>query len=339
MDNVDLTIALVNHNMRKLLRGCLNSVYQSTTGVRFEAVVVDNHSTDGSIKMLSTEFPQVKLIENEKNLGFARANNQAVRQSRGKYLLLLNPDTLFQNNSLQKMIAFMEDHCEAGALGCKVLNPNGTIQPSNDNFPTLFTELFRVIQLKRLIPRARMRAKIGQRWGKMLGSTLGGYLRIYWDTNRIREVDWITGAFFLIRRKAIEEVGLLDEAFFMYYEDADWCYRLRQKGWKIFYFPLFEIIHYGESSSKFSPHTFIERHKSMQYFFNKHRGKKAVFMLRLIICGGLALRWVGLLVIYPFSRDRREELRKRIFAYLRVIGMKDFKPGDKVHFMFWFNFL
>jgi len=331
LDNVDLTIALVNHNMRKLLRECLNSVYQSSTGVRFEAVVVDNHSTDGSIKMLKTEFPQVKLIENKKNLGFARANNQAVRQSRRKYLLFLNPDTLFQSDSLHKMIAFMEDHCEAGALGCKILNPDGTIQPSNDNFPNLFTELFRVIQLKRLVPRARMRAKVGQRWGKMLGSTMEGYLRLYWDTKRIREVDWITGAFFLVRRKAVEEIGLLDERFFMYYEDVDWCYRLRQRGWKIFYFPLFEIIHYGESSSKFNPHTFIERHKSMQYFFNKHKGKKVAFTLRLIISSGLALRWVGLLVMYPFVRDTREELKKRISAYLRVMRMEDFKLGDKVH--------
>lgn len=331
LDNVDLTISLVNHNMRNWLRGCLNSVYQSTTGVRFEVIVVDNDSSDDSIKMLKKEFPQVKLIESRKNLGFARANNQAIKQSRGKYILLLNPDTLFQNNLLHKMITFMEDHCEAGALGCKILNPDKTIQPSNDNFPNLFTELFRVIQLKRLIPAARMRAKIGQRWGKMLGSTLGGYLRLYWDTEQTREVDWITGAFFLIRRKAIEEIGLLDEKFFMYYEDADLCYRLRERGWKIFYFPFFEIIHYGESSGEFNPHTFIERHKSMQYFFNKHRGKKAVFMLRLIICSGLSLRWVGLLAIYPFARDRREELRRRVSAYLSVIRMENSKPGDRIH--------
>lgn len=331
LNNVDLTIVLVNYNMEKLLRECLNSVYQSTTGVEFEAIVVDNRSTDGSVKILKTEFPRVKFIENEKNLGFARANNQAIKQSQGKYLLLLNPDTVLRSSSLHKMIAFMDNRSEAGVLGCKILNPDGTIQPSHDNFPNLFTELSRVMQLKRLIPGAKMKAKIGRKWGKMLGSTLGGYLRLYWDTKRVREVDWVTGAFFLARRKALEGIGLLDEEFFMYYEDAEWCYRMRQKGWKIFYFPFFEITHYGESSSKFSPHAFIERHKSMQYFFRKHRGEKAVFMLRLIICSGLALRWVGLLVIYPFVRDRRDELKIRISAYLRVIGMQIFGLRDKVH--------
>jgi len=320
---MDLTIALVSYNTRNLLKGCLSSVYGKTAGLEFEVIVVDNASTDGTLEMLKREFSQVKIIGNRENQGFAGANNQAIEQSKGRYLLLLNPDTLFKSGSLHKMITFMDDNSEVGALGCKILYPDGRIQPSNDNFPGLFTELFRMVQLKRLIPDPKMRAKIGRKWGKMLGRTLGGYLNLYWDTERIREVDWITGAFFLIRRKAIQDVGLLDENFFMYYEDADWCYRMRQRGWKIFYFPFFEIVHYvGESDGKFSPHTFIEQHKSMHYFFKKHRGKKALFMLRLIVSGGLTLRWVGVVIIYPFQRERRHELKKRSFAYLKVIEMR-----------------
>ena len=320
---MDLTIALVSYNTRNLLKNCLDSVYGKTAGLEFEVIVVDNASADGTLEMLEREFPQVRIIGNRQNLGFARANNQAIEQSKGRYLLLLNPDTLFKSGSLHKVITFMDDHSEVGALGCKILHPDGTIQPSNDNFPGLFTELFRVVQLRRLVRNPKMRARIGREWGKILGRTLGGYLRLYWDTERIREVDWVTGAFFLVRKETMQDIGLLDEDFFMYYEDADWCYRMWQKDWRIFYFPFFEIVHYvGESDGEFSAQTFIERHKSMHHFFKKHRGRSALFVLCVIISSGLALRWLGLFVMYAFQRERRHELRKRFFAYLKVIEMR-----------------
>ncbi|TET74429.1 MAG: glycosyltransferase family 2 protein, partial [Candidatus Aminicenantes bacterium] len=266
-----------------------------------------------------------KLIENQENLGFARANNQAIKQSRARYFLLFNPDTSFKDNSPHEMIKFMDNHPQVGILGCRILNTDGTIQPSNASFPNLFTEFLRAFQLKKLIPGVRARGKIGEKWSGILGSTLKEYLRVYWDSETIREVDWVTGACLLARRKAIEEVGLLDENFFMYYEDADWCYRMRKKDWKTYYFPFFEVVHYvGKSDSRFSPRTFIERHKSMYYYFRKHKGKKAVFLLRLFIFGGLALRWVGLLVIYPFTKKKQAELRKGLYAYLKVIEIRGF---------------
>jgi hypothetical protein len=219
----------------------------------------------------------------------------------------------------------MDNHPQVGILGCKILNPDGTIQPSNSSFPNLFTEFLRAFQLKKLIPGVRAREKIGEKWSRILGSTLREYIRVYWDSERIREVDWVSGACLLVRRKAIEEVGLLDENFFMYYEDADWCYRMRKKDLKTYYFPFFEVVHYvGKSNSRFSPQTFIKRHKSMYHYFRKHKGKKAVFLLRLFIFGGLALRWVGLLVIYLSGGKNRAELRKRLYAYLKVIELKGF---------------
>jgi len=316
---------IVSYNTRELLKSCLSSIYQKTRGIEFEVIVVDNGSSDNSVKMIRKEFPQVKLIENRENLGFARANNQAIEQSRARYFLLFNPDTSFKANSPHEMIKFMDNHPQIGILGCKILNTDGTIQPSNASFPNLFTEFLRAFQLKRLISGVRLREKIGQKWNRILGLTLREYLRVYWDSERIREVNWVTGACLLARRKAIEDVGLLDGNFFMYYEDADWCYRMREKDWTTCYFPFFEVVHYvGKSDDRFSPSTFIERHKSMYYYFRKHKGKKAVFLLRLLIFGGLALRWVALLVIYPFGGKRRAELRKRLYAYLKVIEAKGF---------------
>ncbi len=320
MDRIDLTISVVSYNTRGFLKNCLNSIYQYTRGIKFEVILVDNGSTDGSIEMLKEEFPQVKLIENRQNLGFARANNQAIKKSKGKYLLLFNPDSVFRANSLDKMIKFMDDHPEIGILGCKILNADFTIQPSNSSFPNLFTELLRAFQLKRMIPSVKWRKKIGQKWGRLSGLTLREYFRVYWDSERVREVDWVTGACLLVRRRAIEDVGLLDENFFMYYEDADWCYRMRQKGWKVFYYPFFEIVHHARANEVgFSPRVFLERYKSASYYFQKHGGEKALFLLRLLVSSGLALRCAGLLVRYPFGSTRREELRKRFSAYLKAM--------------------
>ncbi len=319
---------ILSYNTRELLRDCLGSIYQKIKGIKFGVMVVDNGSGDNSREMIKTEFPQVKLIENRDNLGFARANNQAIRQSGARYLLLLNPDTSLANNSCCEMLRFMDEHPQVGILGCRLLNTDGTIQPSNSSFPNLFTEFLRIFQLKRLIPGPGLREKVGERLGGILGSTLREYFRVYWDSERVREVDWVSGACLLVRRKAIEDVGLLDESFFMYYEDADWCYRMGRGGWKTCYFPFFEIIHYvGKSDSQFNPSTFIERHKSMYHYFSKHQGMTAVFLLRLLIFSGFTLRWLGLLVIYPFSGEERQELGKKLYAYLKVMAIRGRSVG------------
>ena len=328
LNEMELEILIVSYNTGELLRDCLGSVYQKIKGIELGVIVIDNGSSDNSVEMVKKEFPQVKLIENRDNLGFARANNQAIRQGAARYLLLLNPDTSLANNSCCEMLRFMDEHPQVGILGCRLLNTDGTIQPSNSSFPNLFTELLRIFQLKRLMSGPGLREKVGERLGGILGSTLREYFRVYWDSERIREVDWVSGACLLVRRKAVEDVGLLDESFFMYYEDADWCYRMRKGGWKTCYFPFFEIIHYvGKSDSSFNPSTFIERHKSMYYYFRKHEGIKAVFLLRLLIFSGFTLRWLGLLAIYPFRGEERAELGKKLHGYLKVISIKGGSVG------------
>ena len=329
MDKVDLTISIVNYNTKNLLRGCLNSIYKIKGKIEFEVIVVDNTSSDGSVELIEREFPRVKLIKNRQNLGFAKANNQAIKQSKGRYILLCNPDIVIKSNSLDKMIEFMETHRSVGALGCKILNPDKTIQTSNNSFPNLFTAFLHIFQLKKIVPSSRIRERIGRRWRVLPGTTLREYFRVYWDSNRVREVEWATGACLLVRKETVEEVGLLDENFFMYYEDADWCYRMRKKGWKTFYFPLFEAFHYvGKSTDKFNSKSFIERYKSMYHYFWKRGGKRALFLLRFIICSGLGLRLMGLLMIYLFSKNNRIKLKESFRAYLTVI--KGFKEGNFV---------
>ena len=328
MNGPDLTISIISHNTRSLLKDCLSSVYEKAKGVEFEVIVVDNNSSDHTPEMVRRDFPQVRLVENRENLGFARANNQVIRRGKGRYILLLNPDSIFLNNSLSQMIRFMDQHPEVGALGCKILNADHTIQTSTAHFPNLFTEFLRVFQLKKVVPGIRMREKIGQRWGRLLGSTLREYFRVYWDAERVRPVSWATGACLLARRKAVEEVGLMDEGFFMYYEDTDWCYRMHQKGWKVCYFPFFEVVHYvGESNGKFNPEVFVERQKSMYHYFGKHRSERVVFLLSFIVRSGLALRLIGMLALYPFIKiikNNEEGFRKTYRAYLKSISMKAF---------------
>ena len=320
MDELDLTISVVTHNTRDLLKTCLGSIYQKAERIRFEVLVVDNGSTDGTMEMIQKEFPQVKLIENQKNLGFARANNQAIKRGKGRYFLLFNPDSIFKNGSLNETIKFMDRHPEVGILGCKILNSDGTIQESNASFPNLFTEFLRVFQLKKIIASVKLRKKIGQKLGRLLGSTIREYFRVYWDSERVRGVDWVTGACLIVKRKAIEDVGLLDENFFMYYEDADWCYRMHHKGWRVYYYPFFEIVHCaGKTGTGFSQRVFFERQKSMYYYFQKHAGKKVLFLLGLLVRSGIALRCMELLVTFPFRRTNQEELRKRLWAYLKTI--------------------
>jgi len=170
LNEIDLAVVMVSYNTKELLKRSLKSIYQNVKGISFEIIVVDNGSSDNSVKMIRKESPQVKLIENQENLGFARANNQAIKQSRARYFLLFNPDTSFRANSPHEMIKFMDNHPQVGILGCRILNTDGTIQPSNASFPNLFTEFLRVFQLKKLIPGVRARGKIGQKWSRILGS-------------------------------------------------------------------------------------------------------------------------------------------------------------------------
>ena len=273
---VDLSIIIVNYNVKHYLRECLQSIYRNTNGINLEIIIVDNNSTDGSVDMLKNEFPEVKLIENCQNFGFAKANNQGLRENKGRYVLLLNPDTIVLPNALDRMVEFMEANFHAGALGCKLLNPDGRLQPSCRSFPTLTTAFFENTGLEKLFLRNRImgRHRIG-----------------CWDYNDIREVDQPMGSALMVRREAITQVGLMDEQFHMYYEDVDWCFRIKKRGWRIYFIPLAEIIHYGgQSAWPNMAKMRVQRYKSRHKFFRKHYGILSEWIVKQMDLLGLILK-------------------------------------------------
>lgn len=287
---MDLSITIVNYNSGDLLEQCLNSVWGEGSEIEFEIFVVDNGSSDDSLGRIREAFPGVNLIRNEDNLGFARANNQAVKRSRGRYVLLLNPDTILRAKALERMVHFMDKYPRAGAVGAKLLDPEGTIQLSCRCFPSYRTALFnRYSLLTKLLPSNKFSRE---------------YLMADWGHSSAREVDWVSGACLMVRREALEEVGLLDERFFMYVEDVDWCYRAKQKGWKVYFVPQAEVVHYiGQSSRKAGRKAIIEHHRSMYRFYRKHH--RGNLLLDGLTAGGIAIRAGFLLAMHLPKKHRK----------------------------------
>jgi len=272
-----LSIVIVNYNTEKLLQGCLESVYAGANGTPFDVWVVDNHSRDSSVEMVKSRFPKVRLIESESNLGFSRANNKVIAQSTSEYVLLLNPDTLVIGDSIDRMIKFMNEHPEVGISGCKVLNADRTLQLAcRRSIPTPKVAFFRLIGLSRLFPKSQMVAK---------------YNLTYKDPEETHEVDAVSGAFLMIRRKAVEDVGLLDERFFMYGEELDWCLRAKRAGWAVMYHPRAEIIHYkGESTKYNSRKAALEFYRAMYLFHKKHFAKDHSHVMNFFIYAGILVK-------------------------------------------------
>jgi len=285
----DLSIVIVNWNVRELLKRCLHSIMSNfhlpTSNLQIEVIVVDNASSDDSAAMIEEEFPQVQLMANSENLGFTVGNNQGIAASRGRYVLLLNPDTEVVGDTLATMVEYMDEHPEAGALGPQLLNPDGSIQPSRRRFPTLATAFLESTILQQWCPHNRVARHY--------------YLADRPD-NEVQEVDWVTGACLLTRRETIEQVGLLDEGFFMYSEELDWCRRAKERGWNIVYLPTAKVIHHGgQSSEQVKSFQHIQFQRSKIRYFRKHHGPWQAEVLRLFILATYlyqmiveALKWV-----------------------------------------------
>jgi len=261
---MDLSVVIVNYNTRELLRRCLASVFASE-GVSFHVCVVDNASSDDSAAMVAREFPEVLLIPNKENLGYPAANNQGLRAmgfERGKlgearYALLLNPDTEVPPDGFAKMLAFMDAHPEVGGAGPKLVRPDGSLDLAcRRSFPSPEVSFYRMTGLSRLFPHSRR---------------FGCYNLTYLDPDQEAEVDAVVGAFMLVRREAIAQVGLLDESFFMYGEDLDWAFRIkRDGGYKVYYYPEVTVLHVKRASSRKSPRAQIEFWRAMEIFYRKH---------------------------------------------------------------------
>lgn len=302
----DLGIVITSYNTCDLLRACLRSIYACEGDLALEVCVVDNDSSDGSAEMVRTEFPQVQLIANDENVGYPRANNQGLRalgfqkesqtqaESRSaaqkgsagdevpeavrppRFALLLNPDTELPSDALPKMLRFMDRHADAGVVGPKLVRPDGSLDLAcRRSFPTPEVAFYRLTGLSRLFPHNRR---------------FGRYNLTYLDPDQVTEVDSVVGAFMLVRAEAIAQVGLMDEQFFMYGEDLDWAYRIKEAGWKVYYNPAVTVLHVKRAASRHSPKAQVEFYRAMDIFYHKHYAKQTPWWLHALIVSAISLR-------------------------------------------------
>lgn len=272
---IDLSIIIVNYNVKEFILNLVDSIKKAAVKISTEIFIVDNASDDGSVELISSKFPEVKLIRNTKNVGFGVANNQALQLASGKYFLLINPDTIVREDTLLKMIGFFESHLEAGIAGCKVLNPDGTLQLAcRRSFPGPWTSFTKVMGLSRVFPKNKFFAR---------------YNLTYLDENKTYEVDAVSGAFMMMRREVYEKVGGFDPQFFMYGEDLDLCFRTQKEGYKVFYFHETEIIHYkGESTKRSSLDETTIFYNAMHLFVRKHFSTS--FIIEMILQTAIIFR-------------------------------------------------
>lgn len=257
MPNIDLSVIIVTHNSQPFIKRCIDLFIHRGLSLASEIIVVDNFSQDATVDLIKKDFPNVKLIQNTSNLGFAKAANQGIRQARGRYIFLLNPDTELFEGSLEKMIEYMDGNSRCGILGPKLLDPDGKTQLSCRSFPSHSTALFnRYSLLTRIFPRSKYADR---------------YLKTTWQHNIICDVDWVSGAAMVIKKECLEDIGDFDEGFFMYCEDVDICKRARDKNWRVIYYPPVRIIHFMGGSIKYVPRSaVIWHHRSMWYYYKKY---------------------------------------------------------------------
>ena len=279
-----LSVVIVNYNVENFLEQCLTSVLKASSGVETEIFVVDNNSVDGSVKMVKNRFPGVRLIENHDNKGFSKANNQAIHEASGQYILLLNPDTVVEDDSFRKIISFMDEHPDAGGLGVKMVDGKGKFLPeSKRGLPTPDVAFYKISGLSHLFPHS-----------KLFGKYHLGYL----DKDKTHKIDILSGAFMLLRKETLQKTGLLDESFFMYGEDIDLSYRIIKAGYCNYYFPETTIIHYkGESTKKTSANYVLTFYRAMTIFATKHFSPKNAKLFSLLINIAIFLR-AGLAILF-----------------------------------------
>lgn len=288
---MELSVIVVSWNTCALLRRSLQSLFADISGIEAEVFVVDNASRDGSAVMVAGEFPQARLIANSDNYGFAKANNQAMKEAKGRYVLLLNPDTEVQPGAIKHLIKFLDEHKEAGIVAPQLLNSDGSIQRSCRAFPTFAGMFFELIGMSKMFPNNK---------------TFGHYKMLDFDHETLCQVDQPEGACLLLRREVIEQVGMLDEGYFMLFEEVDWCYRIKQAGWQIWFDPQAKVVHhYGQSIKQVKARMIISSHRGLYRYWSKHLRNGRWYLDGIAYLGLMSLAYV------------------RIFAYqLSTLGKK-----------------
>lgn len=291
---IEISVCIVNYQAKDYLRDCLRSLYEHTAST-FEVILVDNGSTDGSLEMLKDEFPDVQIIENPDNLGFTRPMNQALEQGRGRYLLQLNPDTIILPAALDRLVAFLESHPEIGICGPKVLNRDGSLQEQcrrGESTPWAVISYF--TRLNKLFPDSKL---------------FGGYLLNYIDEDQTHPVAGVSGSCMLIRKAVIDQIGYLDERFFAYQEDADYCFRTREAGWEVYYLPEAQIIHYGgQGGSHVQPFRSIYAwHHSYYLYYRKNLAKNYFFLFNWVYYFIMLVKLALTLLLNLFRKDEPQQ--------------------------------
>jgi GT2 family glycosyltransferase len=298
-----LSIVIICWNDLKVIVDCLTSLYQETRETSFEVIVSDNGSSDGSVAYIREHFPQVRIVENGANLGFARGNNAGIDVARGEYVLILNPDTIILDRALDKLVAYADKHPEGGAFGCRVLNPDGSFQDPARPIPTAFAYLISAVNL---------------RWLGRLSDAFESDVYHGWDGRTERTIGFQSGCCILVRRDVLTQLGGFDARFFYHFEESDLCYRIWKSGSKVMFFPDAEIIHLGgQSVGRFPVRFALETYRSRYRYFYKHFGRDGVTRMRWLILLYLGTRHVGYSVRRAISSS--EALENRLNMYRVVI--------------------
>jgi GT2 family glycosyltransferase len=288
----DVSVVIVNFNSQDLLIKCLDSVITGISRHTYEIIVVDNYSSDGSAEMVKKTYPRVKMIENPANLGFIKANNIGIRASSGKYILCLNNDTVAEKGAIDKLAELLANDPKTGAVGPKLLNADGSIQKQGRrSFPTPLNSLYYFSGLSRLFPDNK---------------AFGAYLLTFIDESRTQEVDCLCGAAMMVKKETVADVGLMDEAYFMYGDDIDWCIRIKRAGWKIYYVPSAVIVHYGGmgGSRQRLYRNVIEFYRAMAIFYSKHYKNGSPYILNLLVFSAIWLKCGASLLANLFRKEK-----------------------------------
>jgi hypothetical protein len=282
------SVIIVSWNAKSFLLKCIESVLRQSPRDSLEVIVVDNASSDGSPQAVRDCYPAVTLIANDGNVGFAKANNIGIRASRGEYLFLINSDVVVSEGCFEKSLHYMAEHPEIGMLGPKIVGIDGKVQRSCMGYPSLWNTLCRALALDSLFPHSRL---------------FGSHLLTFWNHDETRPVEVINGCFWILRRSAIEQVGLLDERFFFYGEDLDWCRRFNESGWKVVFFADAEALHYGGGSSSNAPVKFdVEMQRANYQYWTRHHSRVEANAFVLITLLHHTLRVIGEIAAYPLRR-------------------------------------